>query len=228
MNKLLTVVVCLLVAAPPADANSDKCRAGAPDVNKLGFRPNATVPYDMVASPSGRPFPIEMIPCVWRAFHAWTKANVATSLGVKFVPGSGGIVVRYADAEESLPQFVAGGWTHPVRAEDGALLQATVWLSSDRRVLSNCDGVTKTVLHELGHLHGLADHRGPAGTTVMNSLDRKNDSGKRLPMMPTVCDAQQAVLASAALSDEPTADELPRLQGRLAGRTLPSFTPERR
>jgi hypothetical protein len=228
MNKLLTVVVCLLVAAPPAGAESGTCRAGGPDVNKRGFRPNATVPYDMAASPSGRPFPLEMIPCVWRAFHAWTKANVATSLGVRFVSGPGGIVVRYADAAERLPTYVAGGWTHPVRADDGALLRATIWLSTDRHVLSSCDGVTKTVLHELGHLHGLADHRGPAGTTVMNNLDRKNDSGKRLPMTPTACDAQQAVLASTELLENPTGNAGPGLQVRLDRRGLPALGDVRR
>jgi hypothetical protein len=228
MKKLFTVVVCLLVAAPSAEAESGMCRAGAPDVNKRGFRPNATVPYDMTAAPSGRPFPLEKIACVWRAFNAWTKANAQTALGVRFVPGPGGIVVRYADAEGRLPTYVAGGWTHPERAEDGALLRATIWLSTDRHVLDSCDGVTKTVLHELGHLHGLADHRGPAGTTVMNNLDRKNDSGKRLPMTPTACDAQQAVLASAQLLEEPTGGDGPRLQLRLAGRGLPAFDDPRR
>jgi hypothetical protein len=227
MSKPFTVVVCLLVAAQSAGADSRICRAGGPDVNKRGFRPNAVVAYDMAASPSGRPFPIEKIPCVWRAFHAWTKVNAETALGVRFVPGQGGILVRYADAEGSLPTRVAGGWAYPVRAEDGALLSATIWLSTDRRVLDGCDGVTKTVLHELGHLHGLADFRGPAGTTVMNSLDRKDDSGKRLPMAPTVCDARMAVMASAALQADPTAETVPPPM-LLARRAVPTAIDRRR
>jgi hypothetical protein len=198
------VVVWLLVAATGTPSEARTCRGGGPGVNKLGFRPHATVPVTVMPSPSGRPFPPAVLACVWRAFDAWTAVNAQTALDVRFVPGEGGIVVRFDDERHLLPKHVAGAWSHGERAHDGALVGATIWLTPNEKVLDSCDGVTKTVLHELGHLHGLADHSGPAGATVMNHLGSKNDRGGRLPMAPTACDAAQAALASASLGRSET------------------------
>lgn len=200
MRPRVTVVVWLLVAALASPLQAEICRGEAPGVNKPGFRPHSTVAYALVDSPAGRPFPAAAIPCAWRAFQAWTAANVETLLDVRFVPGPGGITVRFDDERGRLPDRVAGGWTDGERAVDGALERATIWLSPDRRLMDSCVAITKAVLHELGHLHGLADHRGPNGSTVMNDFERKNDRGGRVALEPSICDARQAVRASAVLA----------------------------
>jgi hypothetical protein len=68
-------------------------------------------------------------------------------------------------------------------------------------VLDSCEAITKTVLHELGHLHGLADNARFTGPSVMNGYAGKNDAGAQLPMTPTRCDAQQALLAAVVVRD---------------------------
>lgn len=200
MRPRVTVVVWLLVVATASPSQAQTCRGNAPAVNKPGFRPGTTIPFALLDSPSGTPFPADAGPCVERAFEAWTAANAATALGVRFVPGPGGVVVRFDDRRGHLPSFVAGGWMDAERSQDGALVGATIWLSPNRHLISSCRGITKVVLHELGHLHGLADHRGLPGTTVMNDFQFKNDRGGRVALEPSRCDAEQAAEASAVLS----------------------------
>ena len=195
MSKVLTVVVWLLAAVMAGRSEAQTCHA-EPRINKSGFRPRATIAYAVAPSPRGVPFPTDRLACVWRAFQAWTDANVESELGVRFVPGPGGIVVRFDDPSGLLPRSAAGGWNSPVRGADGSLEGAEILLSSDVAVLDRCDGVTKVVLHELGHLHGLADRSDRNGLSVMNDGIRKNDGGGRLPLRPTSCDAAQARVAS--------------------------------
>lgn len=199
MRPRVTVVVWLLVATTASPLQAQTCQGATPVVNKPGFRPNSTIAFALVGSPNGRPFPLDAIPCVWRAFQAWTAANAETMLGVRFVPGPGGVRVRFDDDGGLLPDRVAGGWTDGERDVDGALVGATIWLSPDRRLMDSCTAITKAVLHELGHLHGLADHRGPHGSTVMNDFQWKNDRGGRVAPEPSRCDAVQAARASAVL-----------------------------
>jgi hypothetical protein len=197
MARGVTVVGWLLAVVVAGPSEAQTCRADPPRISKPGFRPNVTISYAVTPSPRGVPFPPDQLACVWRAFQAWTDANDESALGVRFVPGPGGIVVRYDDALGLLPRHAAAGWTRPVRADDGGLVAAEILLSPDGAVLDRCDGVTKTVLHELGHLHGLADRPDGAGPSVMNDGIRKNDRGGRIPLRPTPCDAAQARVASA-------------------------------
>lgn len=199
MWKVLSVVVWLLAVSLVAPGEAQTCHADPPSINKTGFRPNVTITYAVAPSPRGVAFPPDKLACVWRAFQAWTEANGESALGVRFVPGPGGIVVRYDDARGTLPRDAAGGWTRPIRADDGCLVGAEILLSPSGAVLDRCDAVTKTVLHELGHLHGLADRLAGDGQSVMNDNILKNDRGGRIPLRPTACDAAQARLASAAL-----------------------------
>ena len=199
MSKVLTLVVWLLAAVMAAASDAQTCRVDPPRINKPGFRPNVTIAYAVAPSPRGVPFPPDQLACVWRAFQAWTGANDASALGVRFVPGPRGIVVRYDDPLGLLPRHAAAGWTKPVRGDDGGLVGAEILLSPDGAVLDGCLGVTKTVLHELGHLHGLADRLDGAGPSVMNDGIRKNDRDGRIPLRPTPCDAEQARGASAAV-----------------------------
>jgi hypothetical protein len=167
-------------------------------INKVGFRPASTVYYDVAAAPDAVPFPDDMRACVDRAFEAWTTANAWSGSWVRFAPGPGGIVVRFdARGGMVLHGKQAGAWTEGVRSADGYLEGAMVWLSPDPRVVTTCRTVTKVLLHELGHLHGLADFRTSAGRSVMNPLGGPDDRGRRVPMAPTRCDASQA--AGAAL-----------------------------
>jgi hypothetical protein len=197
--RFSAVVACLIGIVATADlpARDGACRV--PAVNKRGFRPYAVVPYMVDAAPGGIPFPSDRVACVDRAFEAWTRANAATGLHVQFVRGPGGIVVRF-DRPDGLvlPRGKGGAWSDPVRAADGYLEQANVWLSSDARLLDSCDGVTKVTLHELGHLHGLDDAGVYRGPSVMNRAARRDDAGGRIPFTPTPCDAQQARVASVS------------------------------
>ena len=194
MSRAVVCLVCLLAAVAPVEAQT--CRGASPRVNKPGFRPHQTIAFSVAPSSTGEAFPAAMLACVWRAFQAWNDANAASSLAVTFVPGPGGIVVRYDHAREVLPQRAAAAWREEGRAADGALERAGIWVSSDRALVDSCDGVTKVVLHELGHLHGLADEAGHRGLTVMNHPLDKNDRSGRMPLAPTACDAAQAVAAS--------------------------------
>ena len=196
-QAVLVASVVLLVGAVYAAAD-EVCRL--PIVNKQGFRPQAVVAYTVDLAPGGRPFPSDKIKCVDRAFDAWTQANVRTGLQVRFVRGVGGIVVRF-DRRGGLvlQRRTAGAWAEPVRSADGYLEQASIWLSADPRLLTSCDGLTKVILHELGHLHGLQDNAVYRGPSVMNRASRRDDTGGRIPFAPTACDAAQARNASALL-----------------------------
>jgi hypothetical protein len=195
----VAVVACLLGMAATADLVEGEARCRVPAVNKRGFRPHAVVAYTVAPSPGGTPFPPHHSACVDRAFDAWAAANAASGLNVRFVRGTGGIVVRFDRRDGlALPQGKGGAWTDPVRGKDGYLEQAIIWLSSDVRLLDSCDGITKLTLHELGHLHGLADAGVYRAPSVMNRAGRRNDAGGRIPLAPTSCDAEQARRASEA------------------------------
>lgn len=201
-RRVLAAAVLLLSVASAA---RQPCAPARPDVNKPGFRAGATVPWTFGDAPGGTPFPHEMRACVARAFEAWTAANRASGLHVRFTPGEGGIIVR-ADKPGGLilTDRRAGAWTNGVRGEDGALEQACIWITSDPSLVGTCEAVTKIVLHELGHLHGLADNHRNRGPSVMNNAGGPDDHRGRLPIAPTDCDATQAAAAS-------TAGPLPRM-----------------
>lgn len=202
-------IACLLGLALTVEPAAGDARCRVPAVNKRGFRPHTVVSYTVSAAPGGAPFPEDRISCVDRAFDAWTRANAATGLDVRFVRGTGGIVVRFdRPGGLVLPQGKGGAWTDPVREVDGFLEQANIWLSSDSRLLDSCDGVTKMTLHELGHLHGLDDAGVYRGPSVMNRAARRNDVGGRIPLMPTACDARQA--SRASITDDLVARVEPR------------------
>ena len=142
LSVALTLFVCLLMAMAAAPGEAQSVPWPAPRVNKQGFRPQQTVAFSVAPSPAGRPFPADKLLCVWRAFQAWTEANASTALGVRFVHGMDGIVVRFVDVERPLPRYVAGGWADGEREDDGALRRANIWLSSGRagpRQLQRCD-----------------------------------------------------------------------------------------
>jgi hypothetical protein len=180
-----------------AGAGSQPCAPARPEVNKPGFRAGAIVRWTFGDSPGGTPFPEEMQACVARAFEAWTAANHTSGLHVRFTPGHGGIIVRFdKPGGLILAHRHAGAWTDGVRAADGALERACIWITSDPSLVTACDAVTKIVLHELGHLHGLADNRRNRGPSVMNNAGGPDDHRGRLPFHPTECDALQAVAAA--------------------------------
>jgi hypothetical protein len=194
---VVVLVVLALVRTASADPVRYTCLAAVPDVNKPGFRPGQIVSYTTAPSPDGKPFPAALVSCVDRAFAAWTAANRRSGLDVAFVPGPGGIEVRFdKPGGLILPPSRAGAWSGGSRDADGALLTAHIWLTSNRDVLDSCEALTKALLHELGHLHGLADHARFTGPSVMNAYGGKNDEGEQLPMAPTRCDARQALVAA--------------------------------
>ena len=170
-----------------------------PPVNKRGFRPGAVVAYMTAPASGGAPSPAAFVPCVRRAFEAWTRANTRTGLRVAFAWGPGGIVVRMDDpGGRLLSEETGGAWSGPGRDAEGYLERADIWVTSDPALVDGCEGVTKIVLHELGHLHGLADRLVPRGRSVMNRAVRKNDVGQRIPLGPTPCDAARALAAAIA------------------------------
>ncbi len=196
-TALRLMLVGLAVVLSPAVGAAGDCHSATPLVNKRGFRPNSTVTYALAGSPDGSPFPADKAACVERAFDAWTRANLKSKLNVTFVPGDGGIVVRF-DNRGGLVLLPGkgGAWSRPARSSDGFLEQATIWLSSDAGILDSCEGLTKITMHELGHLHGLGDNKRFRGPSVMNRALHRNDEGGRIPESPTACDARQARHAS--------------------------------
>ncbi len=193
------------VLSSVVSAASQPCAPAMPSVNKPGFRAGATVSWNFGNSPGGTPFPEEMRVCAARAFEAWTAVNRASGLDVRFTRGDDGIVVHFdKPGGLILTDRRAGAWTNGVRGGDGALERASIWITSDQTLVATCEAVTKIVLHELGHLHGLADNRWNHGRSVMNNPGGPDDHRSRLPLVPTDCDATQAAVAS-------TAGPLPRL-----------------
>ena len=79
----------------------------------------------------------------------------------------------------------------PIRSDDGYLEKATIWISSNPALVDSCLGVTKVVMHELGHLHGLAENAFSEHETVMNRARGRDGKGNRIPMSPSACDAVQ-------------------------------------
>lgn len=194
---LAGVVATLVLSVVPV--HGQPCAPARPEVNKSGFRAGTAVPWITGDAPGGTPFPDEMRACVARAFDAWTAANRAAGSDVRFTPGEGGIIVRFdKPGGLILTDRKAGAWTDGVRGADGALERACIWISSDPSLVAACETVTKIVLHELGHLHGLADNRKNRGLSVMNSAGGPDDRRGRLPFVPTDCDATQAASASPA------------------------------
>ena len=200
--RLLLGCVAVVIAS---DAMQARARCGMPIVNKQGFRPGTTVMYTVGPSPDGTPFPEGRIKCVQRAFDEWSRANSASSLNVRFVwghdssisPKAGGILVRRdKPGGLALRAKRGGGWMQPLRSEDGYLEGATIWLSSDPRLIDSCMGITKVLLHEIGHLHGLGDNAKFLDASVMNKAGGRNDRGNRIPKAPSTCDAAQALNAS--------------------------------
>jgi hypothetical protein len=190
-------LVCFILAMCTIAGAAQDPRCGLPRVNKMGFRAHSTIAYTVAPSPDGTPFPANRIKCVKRAFDSWSRANRSTALGVQFVWGEGGIVVR-RDKPGGLILSAkrGGGWTNGVRSDDGYLEKASIWVSSNPRLVDSCDGITKVVLHELGHLHGLEDNELYDKGSVMNRASQRNDNGNKIPMSPGACDAAQAFNAS--------------------------------
>lgn len=201
MRAVLSVVSLVLASTVVAPAAADPirqvCEAAVPAVNKTGFRPGQVVTYTFVPSPGGEPFPDAMVACVDRAFDGWTAANRATGLDVRFERGGTGVAVRFGKPGGlALPPRRAAAWGDEERGPDGALERAHIWLSTERDIVESCVGITKVVLHELGHLHGLADNDAAGGPSVMNQAKGKDDRGGYLPLAPTRCDARQALRAA--------------------------------
>ncbi len=191
--------VCGALVLSVVQVDGQPCAPARPEVNKPGFRAGATVAWTFGDSPGGTPFPQPMRACVTRAFDAWTDANRSSGSHVRFTAGEGGIIVRFdKPGGLILTDRRGGAWTNGVRGADDALERACIWITSDPSLVAACDAVTKIVLHELGHLHGLADNRKNRGLSVMNSAGGPDDRRGRLPFVPTNCDATQAAAASTA------------------------------
>jgi hypothetical protein len=199
LARLFVTVAVLSLTLQAARAAGEPCGPASPAVNKPGFMMGATVPWTTGPSPGGAPFPEEMRACVARAFDAWTAANQAAGSDVRFISGEGGLVVRFdKPGGLILTGRQAGAWTDGVRGSDGGLERACIWITSNPALVAACDAVTKIVMHELGHLHGLADNRFNRGPSVMNRAGGPDDLRGRLPAAPTECDAGQAAAASRA------------------------------
>jgi hypothetical protein len=198
MRRRAALIVTLgVVARLIAPLAASPCALAGVAPNKVGFRAGATVPWTVHGAPDGTPFPSHLRPCVAAAFAAWTAANARSGAGVRFEPGPGGIIVRFDNASRLvLTGAHAGAWMEVARGADGALESAIVWLAADPAVISSCEGVTKAALHELGHLHGLADTVRHRAASVMNDFGGADDGRRHIPLAPTPCDAAQAARAT--------------------------------
>ena len=133
--------------------------------------------------------------CAVQAINAWNNANL-NSNRVSFQPVESGQAPRVTFSFSNLAPPYGGGTTDPTRDSDGFVTGFGVQVTTNTNYVDQCVGITKVILHELGHGQGLADTFGSGGDSVMDQLAGKNDAGGNLPTSPTTCDVNQAYNAS--------------------------------
>jgi len=161
-------------------------------LSTMGFRPGTSPIYSFVGSNwSG-----QEQECVETAIGRWNYQNGGNGLP-QFTPSQGGSP-NVVFVKTALPGTTAGGTTAPTLDGDGYTTGVGVQFTTNTNYLESCDGFIKVLLHELGHAQGLADTQGNSGSSVMNQMAGKDDSGGNIPTDVTPCDE------SAAQASQPT------------------------
>ncbi len=102
----------------------------------------------------------------------------------------------------NLAPGIGGGTTEPSRDGDGHIIGIGVQFTDDTGDLDSCTGFLKVALHELGHAQNLDDTNGSGGSSVMNQMSGKNDSGGNIPTDVTPCDTTVVEVESQVRRDD--------------------------
>jgi hypothetical protein len=95
--------------------------------------------------------------CVTNGAISWTVAN-SNSTGVQFNQSTGGAPSITFSFNPNLPSNIGGGITDPNRDSNGFVTGFGVQFNPAN--VTNCDGLLKETMHELGHGQGLDDTSG--------------------------------------------------------------------
>ncbi len=148
----------------------------------------------------------EQLEAVARAFERWTIANKSSGLNTSFVPAQAGEIQDITVRKGAIPPkngLPVGAQTSPGDVDaNGFISGASITITTDTSILSNGEGYLKAMLHEIGHVVGLADASGDHGSSVMNQLSRRpppfaiaNDPNGNIPTDVTSCDQDKALRA---------------------------------
>lgn len=155
------------------------------------------------------------ISCVQRAIAAWNMGLRSTNQ-VQFVPTIAGNAPNIVFIRKDHGTTVGGATIGKSYDDDGYITGYAISLTTNTALVSNCNGIYKVMLHELGHGLGLDHPWGTNGSSVMNSMSGPNDRGGNIASSPTVCDLNQILLAQphrpvlGLLRWAPSAEELRR------------------
>ncbi len=134
------------------------------------------------------------------AFDAWSAANTAKGLAVKFEEVQGGATANIQVGREFITPITAAGNFIPQSTgqQNGHIVGGNLHLTTYQFLLSDRTGYRRATLHEIGHTLGLwhttLDSGGHIrGESVMNPLGGRNDIARNIPDVPTACDVQKAL-----------------------------------
>jgi hypothetical protein len=181
------ILACVLVLCCSMSVAADNCLT--PPTLSYSVRMPARLNYKIV----GSGWTDEQKVCVSDAFWTWNTALRQSQHRIQFRQVS----IRAAQItvmRAPLAVNVGGGLVDTRVDENGHFKSTGLAVTSYADVVSSCAGIYKIVLHEIGHILGLADmtyNKFSAERpvpSVMNTMGGANDEREFIPTFPTSCD----------------------------------------
>jgi len=161
-----------------------------PPIPTSGIRPNSTLAYLYIGD-----WDTPTKECFDKAITSWNLSLVDRP-GVRFVPVETGVGPNVVLLLRDLGKTIGGATIGKAYDDGGYITGFGIALTTNKANVSNCSGIYKVALHELGHGLGLGHPMGTNASSVMNNMSGANDSGGNIAEVPTVCDVNQVALAS--------------------------------